>query len=198
MVFNFCKDEYRSSSYTRISRYDQFILRNKMQHRYSDRRKSLLYLCGFYATHALNTRKLIGSFGPRNRFVPRIRSINGAEGVTSSTILDSLLYKQFQLSPLGALVSRRTWKCLATKVGTTKNQSRMHLVRSTTFSWLGFSSCLTGLCYILTNEPKCRGPSLSASHVSRSNTAQIGCRSRANSRISELCVSYVQTYNQNR
>jgi len=41
------------------------------------------------------------------------------------------------------------------------------------------------------NEPKCRAPSLSASHVSRSNTAQIVCRSRANSRISELCASYV-------
>jgi len=41
------------------------------------------------------------------------------------------------------------------------------------------------------NEPKYRAPSVSGSHVSRSNTAQIGCRSRANSRISELCASYV-------
>jgi len=30
-----------------------------------------------------------------------------------------------------------------------------------------------------------------ASHVARSNTAQIGCRSQANSRITELCASYV-------
>jgi len=40
------------------------------------------------------------------------------------------------------------------------------------------------------NEPKCRDPSLSASHVSSSYTAQIGCRSRANTRISELYASY--------
>ena len=30
------------------------------------------------------------------------------------------------------------------------------------------------------NEPKCRAPSLSATNVSKSNNAQIGCRSRAN------------------
>jgi len=41
------------------------------------------------------------------------------------------------------------------------------------------------------NEPKCRAPSLSATHVSSSNTAQIGCMSRANPRLSELCASYV-------
>jgi len=41
------------------------------------------------------------------------------------------------------------------------------------------------------NEPKCRGPLLSTSNVSRSNTAQIGWRSRANSRISKLYASYV-------
>jgi len=41
------------------------------------------------------------------------------------------------------------------------------------------------------NEPKCRAPSLRASHDSRSNTAQIGYRSRGNSRIQELCASYV-------
>jgi len=41
------------------------------------------------------------------------------------------------------------------------------------------------------NDPKCRAPSLSASHVSRKNTAQIGSMSRANTRISELCASYV-------
>jgi len=35
-------------------------------------------------------------------------------------------------------------------------------------------------------EPKCRAPSFSASHVSSSNTAQLGCGSRANTRISEL------------
>jgi len=69
----------------------------------------------------LNKRKLIGSVAPCHRFVARIRSLNGAEGVTSSTSQDSLLNKLFQLSPLGALASRRTWKCLATKLGTTKN-----------------------------------------------------------------------------
>jgi len=41
------------------------------------------------------------------------------------------------------------------------------------------------------NEPKCRATPLSASHVSSSNTAQIGCMSRANTRITELCASYV-------
>jgi len=41
------------------------------------------------------------------------------------------------------------------------------------------------------NESTCRAPSLSASHVSSSNTVQIGCRSSANTRISELCASYV-------
>jgi len=41
------------------------------------------------------------------------------------------------------------------------------------------------------NEPKCRAPSLSAIHVSSSSTAQIVCMSRANTRISELCASYV-------
>jgi len=41
------------------------------------------------------------------------------------------------------------------------------------------------------NEPKCRVQSLRASHVSSSNTAQISCMSRANTRISELCASYV-------
>jgi len=34
------------------------------------------------------------------------------------------------------------------------------------------------------NEPKCRAPSLSASHVSSSSGAQIGCMSLANPRIS--------------
>ena len=41
------------------------------------------------------------------------------------------------------------------------------------------------------NEPKCRAPLPSANHVSSSNTAQIGCMSRANTRISVLCASYV-------
>jgi hypothetical protein len=50
----------------------------------------------------------------------------------------------------------------------------MQLVRSTTFSWLGFSSCITGISCIIMNELKCRAPSLSASHTSRKNTAQIG------------------------
>ena len=35
------------------------------------------------------------------------------------------------------------------------------------------------------NEPKCRSPFLSASHVSSSSTAQIGSMSRGKSRISE-------------
>jgi len=152
----------------------------------------------FVSTHALNTRKLIGSVAPCYRLVARVRSLNGVEWVRSSILQDTLLNKQFQLSPVGTLASRRTWKCLSTTVGTTKNQPRMQLVRCTTFSWLGFSSCLTGLSYILMNEPKCRAPSLSASHFSRSNTTQIGCRSRGNSRIQELCASYVQTYDQNR
>jgi len=47
----------------------------------------------FVATHALNTRKLIGSLAPSHRFVSRIRSLNGAEGVKSSTLQDSLLNK---------------------------------------------------------------------------------------------------------
>jgi len=34
-------------------------------------------------------------------------------------------------------------------------------------------------------------PSLSTSHVSSSNIAQIGCMSGANTGISELCASYV-------
>jgi len=41
------------------------------------------------------------------------------------------------------------------------------------------------------NEPKCRAPSLTASHVSSTNIAQIDWRSRSNTRISELCESYV-------
>jgi len=41
------------------------------------------------------------------------------------------------------------------------------------------------------NEPKCRAPLPRANHVSSSNTAQIGCMSRANTRISELYASYV-------
>jgi len=39
---------------------------------------------------------------------------------------------------------------------------------------------------------------LEASHVWSSNTAQIGSRSSANTRVSELRASYVLTYNQNR
>jgi len=35
-----------------------------MQLKYSEGRKLLFFLCGFYATHALNTRKLIGSVAP--------------------------------------------------------------------------------------------------------------------------------------
>jgi len=42
------------------------------------------------------------------------------------------------------------------------------------------------------NESKCLAPSLSASRVSSSNTAQISCMSRANTRISELCASLVR------
>jgi len=75
----------------------------------------------FVATLDLNTRKLIGSLAPSHRFVARIRSLNCAEGVSSSTLQDSLLNKKFQLSSLGALLSRSTRNCLATKFGTTKN-----------------------------------------------------------------------------
>jgi len=79
---------------------------------------------------------------------------------------------------------------MATKVGTTKNLPSLQLVRSVTFSWLVFSSCLTGLSYVLMDEPKCRAPLLSANHVSSSPTAQIGYMSRENTQISELCVGY--------
>jgi len=41
------------------------------------------------------------------------------------------------------------------------------------------------------NEPKRRAPLPSANHVSSSNTAQIGCMSRTNTRITELCTCYV-------
>ena len=121
-----------------------------------------------------------------HRFVAWNRSLNVVERVRFSTLKDSLLDKYFQLSPLGALASRRTWRCLATKVGTTKNLPRLQRVKSTTFSWLGFSSSITGLGYILMNERKCRAPSHRASHVSSTNTAQRGCRSRTNTRISQL------------
>ena len=97
----------------------------------------------FVATDALNKRKLIVSVAAFHRFVARIRSLNGVEGVRSSTLQDSLLNKSFQLPPLGVLVSRRTWKRLATKVWTTKNLPRMQLVRSITVSWLGFSSYIS-------------------------------------------------------
>ena len=130
-----------------------------------------------------------------HRFVARIRSVNGEEEVRPSTLQNILLYKWFQLSPLGALASRRICNRLATKVWTTKNLPMMQLVKSTTFSWLGF---FVMLIYLLKNEPKYRATSLSASNVSSSSTAQIVCRFRANTRISELYASYVYTYNQNR
>ena len=47
----------------------------------------------FVATHALNSRKLILSVAFCHRFVARIRSLNGAEGIRSSTFQDSLLNK---------------------------------------------------------------------------------------------------------
>jgi len=47
----------------------------------------------FVSTHALNTRKLIGSGAPCHRFVARIRSLNGVEMFRSSTFQDSLLNK---------------------------------------------------------------------------------------------------------
>jgi len=47
----------------------------------------------FVATHALNTRKLIGSLAPSHRFVAKIRSLNGAEGLRFSTFQDRLLNK---------------------------------------------------------------------------------------------------------
>jgi len=39
------------------------------------------------------------------------------------------------------------------------------------------------------SRPDTRISSLSASHVSNSCTAQIGCLSRANTRITEFCAS---------
>jgi len=47
----------------------------------------------FKATNTLNTRKLIGSGATCHRFVARIRSLNGEEGLRSSTFQDSLLNK---------------------------------------------------------------------------------------------------------
>jgi len=47
----------------------------------------------FVATDDLNTNKLIVSFAPFHRFVARIRSLNGVEGVRSSTLQDILLNK---------------------------------------------------------------------------------------------------------
>jgi len=126
---------------------------------------------------------------PWHRFVRRIRSLNGVEVIRSLTLQDSLLYKYFQVSSLGALASRRTWRRLARKVGTNKNLHMLQLFKSLTFSWMGLSSCLTGLRYILMIERKCRAPLPSANNVSSSNTAQIVCMSRAKTRISELCAS---------
>ena len=45
------------------------------------------------------------------------------------------------------------------------------------------------------NEPKCRNPFLTASHVSISSTAQIGSMSRGNTRISEQCASLFRPIN---
>jgi len=75
-----------------------------MQHRQSDG----LTFTWFVATDALKTRKLIVSIAPFHRFVARIRYLNGVEGVRSSTLQESLLNKEIQISPLGALASRRT------------------------------------------------------------------------------------------
>jgi len=47
----------------------------------------------FVATQALNTHKLIASGAPIHKFVARIRSLNGAEGLRSSTFKDSILIK---------------------------------------------------------------------------------------------------------
>jgi len=47
----------------------------------------------FVATNALNTGKLIVSVAPFHRFVARIKSLNGVEGVRSSTLQDSLFNK---------------------------------------------------------------------------------------------------------
>jgi len=101
--------------------------------------------------------------------------------------------KYFQLSPLGSLASWRIWRRLATNVWTTKNLPKLQRVISVNFSWLRFSSCLTGLSYKLMDEP-----SISASDVSTAYTTQIGYSSSANTRNSELCARYVYTYNQKR
>jgi len=130
---------------------------------------------------------------PWHTFVARIKSLNGVEG--SLTLQDCLLYKSFQHSRLGALASKRNRRRLAWKVGTNKNLPRLQLVRSVTFSWLGFSSCLTGLSYIQMKEPTWRAPLPSANHVSGPNTAQNAvCRVQ-----NPKCQKYVQvmfTYNQ--
>jgi len=48
-----------------------------------------LFTC-FVATDASNTRKLIVFFTTFHKFVARMRSLNGVEGVKSSTLQDSL------------------------------------------------------------------------------------------------------------
>jgi len=78
-----------------------------------------------------------------------------------------------------------------TKVGTTKNLPKLQRVMSLNVLLTGLSFMPTWpKSYILMNEHKCRAPihvlHHSASHVSSSNTAQIGCDTSANTRISEL------------
>ena len=50
-------------------------------------------LCRLLQTHISNTHKLNVSVAPWHRFLARIRSLNGAEGLRSSTFQDNLLNK---------------------------------------------------------------------------------------------------------
>ena len=78
-----------------------------------------------------------------------------------------------------------------TKVGTTKNLPRLQRVISITFpAGLFFiKNCLNECTQMLRRYA--RISSLSASHVLRRESVQIGCRSSANSQNSEFCASYI-------
>ena len=71
----------------------------------------------FVSTHAFNTHKLIVAVAPltlicsKNQ-IPKWRGRGKVFNITG---------QPSRLLPLGALASRRTWRRLATKVGTTNN-----------------------------------------------------------------------------
>ena len=84
------------------------------------------------------------------------RSINLSGSRNLGKITGHLSRPQFQLSLLGSLASLRTYRHLATKVGTSKsggkqwqtnpkNLPRMQCARTTPVTWLGSSSCQPGL-----------------------------------------------------